>query len=76
MTYGLVRSVTYDYHHTTKYGNMKIEQYELKEMLRVDKITRVFGQSCLALFAWPGMMVEDLFRLGYAVRGKDWNEYK
>ena len=45
-------------------------------MLLVDKITRVFGQSCLALFAWPGMMVEDLFRLGYAVRGKDWNEYK
>ena len=76
VTYGFVRSVTYDYQHTKKYYNEKLEKYELKEMLLVDKITRVVGQSFFASIACAGMIAEDLSRLECAVRGKNSNEYK
>jgi hypothetical protein len=76
ITYGFVRSVTYDYKGTKRYYNEVTEKREEKEMLLVDKIGRITGGSCAALFIWPVMLGEDLVRLECAVKGKDTREYQ
>jgi hypothetical protein len=76
LLYGFGRAVTYDYEGTGKYWNKKLERSELKEMLVLDKIGRVMGKSVQAIFVWPGMLGEDLYRLECHVRGKDSEEYK
>jgi len=74
--YGFGRAVTYEYEGTGKYWNKKLERSETKEMLILDKIGRVMGKSFSAIFVWPFLLGEDLFRLECHVRGKDIEEYK
>ena len=76
LAYGFARSVTYDYKGTKKYYNEVTEKREEKDMLIVDKIGRITGSTCAALFLWPGMLGEDLARLECAVKGKDAREYQ
>jgi hypothetical protein len=76
LAYGFTRSVTYDYKSTKKYWNEIIVDNETKEMLLVDKIARITGQTCAALVIWPHMVGEDLTRLECAVKGKDVREYQ
>ena len=74
--YGFGRSVTYDYEGTRKYWNKKLERYEKKEMLVLDKIGRVSIKSFAAIIMWPGMLGDDLARLECHVCGKDIEEYE
>jgi hypothetical protein len=76
LAYGFTRSVTYDYQSTKKYWNEITLERESKDMLLVDKLARIWGQTCAALFIWPHMMVEDLTRLECAVKGRDVREYQ
>ena len=76
LLYGFGRAVTYDFDGTGKYWNKKLERYETKEMLILDKIGRVMGRSFATIIVWPFMLGEDLFRLECHVRGKDIEEYK
>lgn len=76
MAYGFTRAVTYDYKGTKRYYNNKIDHSEVKEMLLVDKISRITGGTMGAIFWWPMMMHEDLTRLECAIRGKDATEYE
>ena len=77
MTYGFVRAVTYEHETTQRYYNNKTERSEVKEMLVMDKIWCVMGKTCIAVFAWPGMLVYDLSRLEMCMmRGKNHEEYK
>jgi hypothetical protein len=61
---------------TKKYYNEVTEKREEKDMLLVDKIGRIAGQSCAAVIMWPGMLGEDLARLECAMKGKDLSEYR
>ena len=76
VAYGFARSVSYDYKGTKRYYNEVTEKREEKDMLLVDKIGRITGQSCAAVIMWPGMLGEDLARLECAMRGKDHMEYQ
>ena len=76
LAYGFTRSVTYDYKGTKRYSNEVTDRREEKDMLLVDKIGRITGQSCAALILWPAMLGEDLARLECAVRGKNAKEYQ
>ena len=76
LAYGFTRSVTYDYQHETQYFNTNAVKFETKEMLLTDKVSRITGQSCLAIVGWPGMICEDLRRVECSIRGKDKNEYE
>jgi len=76
LAYGFTRSVTYNYQSTKKYWNEITLDNEMKEMLLVDKMARITGQTCAALFIWPYMVGEDLTRLECAVKGKDIREYQ
>ncbi len=75
LAYGFTRSVTYDYQHETRYRNANTCTSETKEMLLIDKVSRIAGQSILAVVGWPGMLCEDLRRVECSIRGKDRNEY-
>ena len=63
MGYGLGRSVTYERVSTKRYMNNKTERSEVKEMLVVDKMSRIKGISCSAVIMWPVMHGNDLTRL-------------
>jgi hypothetical protein len=76
LAYGFTRSVTYDYKSSKRYSNEVTDRREEKDMLLVDKIGRITGQSCAALIMWPGMLGEDLARLECAVRGKNVKEFQ
>jgi hypothetical protein len=71
LLYGFGRAVTYDYEGTGKYWNNKHERYELKEMLVLDKISRVMSKSFAAIIMWPVMFGDDLTRLECHARGKN-----
>ncbi len=68
--------MTYDYQSTKKYYNKITYESEVKDMLLVDKIGRISGNTCAALIAWPAMLGEDLAKLECAVKGKDVKEYQ
>ena len=76
LLYGFGRAITYDYEGTGKYWNKKLERYENKEKLVVDKISGVMSKSFSAILVRPLMLLDDLTRLECRVRGKDYNEYK
>ena len=76
LAYGFTRSVTYDYKGTKQYRNEVTDRCEEKDMLLVDKIGRITGQSCAAPILWAAMLGEDLARLECAVRGKNAREYQ
>ncbi len=76
LLYGFGRAITYDYEGTGKYWNKKLERYETKDMLVLDKIGTVMGKSFSAIFIWTGMLGDDLTRLECRVRGKNSDEYK
>ena len=76
LSYGFVRSVTYDYKSTKKYYNEISGKNEVKDMLLVDKIGHISGSTWAAVFLWPAMLGEDLVRLECAVKGKDAREYQ
>ncbi len=76
LLYGFGCAVTYDYESMGRYWNKKLERYETKDMLVLDKIGTVMGKSFSAIFVWPGMLGDDLARLECCVRGKDREEYK
>lgn len=75
MSYGFIRSVTYDYKRDAEYYNSETREYVIKEKLLVHKIAHVSGMACLAIVAWPGMLYDDLGRLECAIKGKNINEY-
>ena len=76
LTYGFARAITYDYEGQKKYYNDITREFELKDMLLVDKVASISGKTCVALLVWPGMLYLDLIRLECAVRRKDPTEYK
>ena len=75
LSYGLVRSVSYDYNGKKEYHNRKTKEYVIKDMLLTDKIGRITGSAAAAMIVWPSMLGEDLARLECKVRGKDIEEY-
>ena len=76
LAYGFARAVTWAYDGNSRYYNKKTGEFELKEMLLVDKIGRVANSTISAVFIWPILIGEDLTRLECAVKGKDPAEYK
>lgn len=74
-SYGLVRSISYDYCGKKEYHNRKTKEYVIKDMLLTDKIGRITGSAAAAMIVWPSMLGEDLARLECKVRGKDAEEY-
>ena len=76
LVYGFTRAVTYDYKRSKRYYNQKTGEYEQKEMLLIDKIGTISGNTLAAVAVWPVMLGEDLARLECAVKGKDPAEYK
>ena len=76
LLYGFGRAVTYEYEGTGKYWNKKLERYETKDMLVLDKIGGVMAKSFGAIIMWPGMLGNDIARFECHVRGKDPEEYK
>ena len=74
-TYGLTRSVTYDYEGTAEYYNRKTHVYECKEMLFIDKVGTILGKTCHAISSWPFVLRKDLCRLECAMKSKDLSEY-
>jgi hypothetical protein len=68
--------VTYDYKGKKQYYNKITDKHEEKDMLLVDKIGRIMGSTCAALFLWPWILGEDLARLECIIKGKDAREYQ
>ena len=75
VTYGLVRSVTYERVGSKIYYNNNTKDYETKDMLLVDTVGTVTWNTLAAPSVWPWMLSNDLTRLECAVRGKDVREY-
>ncbi len=75
LAFGFTRAVTYNYDGKKFYYNRRTRTTELKDMLLVDSIGRVTGNTCAAIFIWPIMLGDDLTRLECAVLGKDLKEY-
>ena len=73
--YGFARAATYDYKGTKNYYNTNTMQYETKEMLLTDKLSRILAGSFAAITMWPLMVWEDARRLEFAVTGKDAAEF-
>ena len=75
LSYGFIRSVSYNWNSTRRYHENSTGLYVLKEKLIIDKIGSVTGDTLAAVAVWPVMMGEDLVRLECVVRGKDSGEY-
>lgn len=76
LLYGFVRSVSYDYKSSKLYFNNKKGIYEKKEMLLIDKISRITKHTIIAVTIWPLMLCEDITRIECAINGKDPSEYE
>ncbi len=75
ISYGFVRSVTYDWDGMRRYYQKSTGSYEKKEKLVVDKVGSVLFSTVAALSCWPFYLSRDLMRLECAVRGKAAAEY-
>jgi len=75
LSYGFIRSVSYNWNSERRYYENSTGSYALKEKLIVNKIGSVVGETVAAVAVWPVMMGEDLVRLECVVRGKDPGEY-
>ena len=75
MTFGFIRSVTYDEKVKSEYYNRNTRSFEVKQMLIVDRIGRVIFNTCAAVTVWPWMLRDDLVKLECRVRDKDSVEY-
>jgi hypothetical protein len=71
LLYGFVRASTYASRTEHYYFNSKTDAYEKKEMLLVDKIGRITGDTAVAIVLWPVMLGQDLAFLECKARGKD-----
>ncbi len=75
LSYGFVRSTTYDYESRKIYLNRKVDELEEKDMLLIDQTGRVLTRTCTAVLLWPVMLGDDLARLECFVRGRNPLEY-
>ena len=75
LTYGFIRSVTYDWEGMRRYYQKSTGTYEKKEKLIVDKIGTVLSATFAAPTLWLWFLGKDLMRLECAVRGKDIADY-
>ena len=75
MSYGFIRSVTYDWDGMQRYYQKSTDSYEKKEKLVVDKVGSVLFNTVVAPSCWPFYLSRDMKCLECAVRGKAAAEY-
>jgi len=75
MSYGFIRSVTYDWDGMQRYYQKSTDSYVKKEKLVVDKVGSVLFNTVVAPSWWPFYISRDMKRLECAVRGKAAVEY-
>ena len=71
MSYGFVRSVTYEWRESREYYQQSTGFYVQKEMLFADKAGSVVSGTFGATLFWPSMILRDLMRVECALRGKN-----
>ncbi len=75
VTYGLIRSAPHYYDRETKYDNKRLQIIETKQMLWTEKLAQVIICGSIAVYAWPGYLLNDIALLELLIRRKDPQEH-